>query len=468
MAYLKFQLALDEALRCPDPGEALGLLGQKAPAGLQAARTRPALLPPETLRPLAGLYLNAGDLDAAAKLLFWDLRRQPIPDLDAVIIDPNYSSGGHFGQTDRFYLDAALGAGWRAAALLPRPKEGDLFEGGIRDLIPMREGQFFQRPASLGELIALNALFGRLFSILLPNPPPRLIVLPTASHNFFDGLAGYVTSSRTDGRQSLLLGIVDYYWGGDKPDHPCLQLFRHAFDRLEEFADLHVLAVAETQAIADGFRANINQPHEVVVLPYVSGHIGHEPRAGRNKESGLTVGFVGQTTPTRGAHLIPEIARRTLDRTPSLRWRVQLDRTRLPNQTSATQTLEELREGGRFEISPLGLELTDYLELLRSVDIMVLPFGKPYRVRSSAVAVECISSGCVQILPERSSMAALAREQGAGFVTFTEQTVEAVTEAVNEAIGRFEELKKQSMHAVESFRQDDKSLLRIKDFIESA
>ncbi len=246
--------------------------------------------------------------------------------------------------------------------------------------------------------------------------------------------------------------------------------YRRAFADLATVPRLLVLLVAETRAIARGLRALAGPVGEIIVCPYVGGYLDELGEGDREARSGRTVGFVGQTREVRGAHLIPEIARRTLaERPDGLSWRVQLDLQRLADWsgTDGEDGVSGLIDGGRFEIVPPLLSTEDYFALLRSIDVMVMPYSGAYRRAPSGVATECLRTGCVQVVPAGSTMARIAKQRGAGYVAFQTQTADAVAAAVIEALHRFEELQQRSKRAAEAFFEDG-ALQRIVQFVGTA
>jgi glycosyltransferase involved in cell wall biosynthesis len=202
--------------------------------------------------------------------------------------------------------------------------------------------------------------------------------------------------------------------------------------------------------MADQLRAIAPPTVSVTPIPFVGGYLT-EPRSAERFDKTITAGFVGQTRIGRGAHLIPEIAARTVQAYPEqLHWRVQFEHGRMRHFSDQVVKLSDaLTAAGKLEIVEAGLPSSDYQALLRSIDIMVLPYGRAYASSPSGVAVESLMSGCVLVVPEESTMADMAERFGAGVVTFPKRKVAAIATAVNEAVEWFDELRALALAAAE-------------------
>jgi len=244
--------------------------------------------------------------------------------------------------------------------------------------------------------------------------------------------------------------------------------FSRAFGMLRDVPGLRALIAAEASALAAPIRRWIDPGVEVVVAPYLAAYLYEAPRS-ESTGSNPIMGFVGKTRTERGAYLIPEIAQRTLVEHAGISWRAQLEVDRIAERfkPQAAEIVAELTATGRFDLLPPNLPTEDYHQLLRSIDVMVMPYSGRYDRTGSGVAMECLRAGCIQIVPKASSMARAAADKGAGFVTFSSPTAEAIAAAVGEALANFAELRHRSLAAVAA-TDADPALARISAFIGAA
>lgn len=463
----EFRDAVEEAnATFPVATEAISYLDRRFAGGRSAVATRS---PSSRLAyALGGLYLRAGMLDAAEALLLPDPPPKPAEATDAVLIDPNYRRvGGHYHQADRFYLDMIKRVGLDFTFLHSEVREahdGTSAPPHLTKLVPKR---LFRGRASLDDVMALNRLYAAQFDRAMPRTAPRLIVVPTPMDAFIDGIAQHIARVKRTGPISLLLGLHEPSWARPVGNR-VVKIYQRAFARLDGLPDLRVMVVAESEPIAEGFRLKIGGDHSVTASAWVGGYADDlgSPRAKAGDD--VVVGFVGRDIPQRGGHLVPEIASKTLSARPQLRWRAQLKSKAVDQPGRARPELRALADSRRFDLIPNGISNADYYDLVRSIDIMVMPFDRSYIARASGVASECLRLGCVMIAPAGSTMAAFAADHGAGYVTFAEQSPEAIAAAVLEAADRIAELRAHSLAAARRFTDRNETIAKIEEFIAAA
>ncbi len=473
---VKYRRAIEAGALLADPEEALRLIRSVAPRDVRSGGQP---LPTPSARKyrqwLAGILLRAGRSDEAARILGGDGRVDAVGPADALIIDPGSAGiGGHHYNNNAFYRRVIEGAGLSVAIVRSRGGRavmpGDA-NHGVAALAMSPRGEVFEGGIGSAGLPVVNALFLQEFRRVLPSVRPRLVVTHSARHTFVEGLCRYVESVDTAGGGSMLLGIVETsaVRTGHRAHQRVKDVYRRAFAALSSVSDLRLLVVVETPEI-EAFVGEVVAPGtRVLVAPYV-GASYDPPDEPRVASAVPTVGFVGQSRKERGAHLIPEIARSTLAQRPNRStWRVQLDVGRFDERFrgQANLALADLAHHSSFAVLPTRLPANDYQRLMQSIDIMVLPYALRYDSSGSGVAHECLRVGCVQVLPERSTMARSAAAAGAGFVTFAERAPEAVATAVVEALDRYEDLRGRSMEAAVGLPGEG-AQRQIVDFIRTA
>lgn len=415
---------------------------------------------------IAGLYLRAGRIDEALSVLSNVSIVEPIGEAEAIVLDPGLVRvSGHYHTADLFYLRAAERAGLRTRvvrAALPDPTFAGDATSSVPALVVTQRLPMFPLTAQAADRTAFDCLFELDFRRALPTIRPRLMIVPTAAEEFIRALARYLLSTPGDGPSSVLLANVNNHLGGpDCPKH-IARAYRAAFADLAA-AGIRLAVVVETEAIGSGVARLLSPSQEVILSPFVGTYMD-ELGVAASGNTEPVIGFVGQTRQNRGADLVPGIARATMaERAGGFRWRVQYDLDRLqPGDDFA-----ELVADGRLELVPPHLSSPDYFDLVRSIDIMLMPYADAYTMAPSGIGAECLRVGSVQIVPEGSTMAREAERRGAGYVTYRGQTVEAVTSAVLEAIDRFPELRARSARAAANLT-DDPAYRRIMEFVGSA
>ena len=465
------------AAGCPDPAEALdmltGFLAQKGMSGSNGF-PRPQTRHHQLL--LAGVLARNGRLSDACLVLGEEPGAPARATAEAIIIEPGFlHMEGHHYNTNLFYRRLLDAAGLSSQVLRARMAH-DSFEhdeiGSIPTFVMSPYEGIFRQPLNAEELAAVNQLFEFEFKRKLPSRRPRLAIAHSCRHTFVDGVCAYFESCDPAERSTLLMGIIeaDTFDPSHVMHEAVLDVYRRAFERLASIEGLRTLLVADTEEIAEKLADLGNHKLDVCVTPHVAGFLSEartERRHGANAKP--VVGYVGQTRPERGPHLLPEIASRTLDRLGDTHlWRAQVDVPRIRNfmPDGSADLLERLVSAGSFEIAGTNMSAADYFGLLQAMDIVVMPYSARYQTTGSGVAVECISMGCVLVVPEGSSMERLARSQGAGVITFPDASPQAVADAVCDALTGLDALKAKSIAA--AARQNDRATLDVTTFVNSA
>ncbi len=466
----KLRHAIKDAALTADNAEAKRIL-EAVPGDwrTEAFEIASDLTPKLRLR-LAGVCLRFDLIDAAVKLLLPENGSAAQPPVEAIVLDPQFTRpDGHHDPHDRFYLDLVTKAGLSAAWVHP-PAPASVLPAGVIDLgslthLPLK--RLF--PAALGtpELSALNRLVEVMFQRSLPVAAARLIIVPTAFLTFIEGLAMFVAALQKP--PALLLCIHEPFGSEPGPQDAMRETFRAAFDRLRNVPELRLLVVTESPPIAEGFRNMFGDDWEVVAGPVVAGTRRLASERALRERGDIVAGFVGRGTTDRGVRLLPEIAKRTLADRPDIGWRIQLNPRRSPDpQTDAVgAALEQEIADGAVDFIPRRLDATEYAELLESIDIMVMPFDSAYQLRSSGLPPECLSFGIVMVVPEGSTMARLAADYDAGYVTFAEREPDAIAAAIGKAAENIAVLRGKSADAAKRFGSSD-GRRRVEQFIEAA
>lgn len=179
---------------------------------------------------------------------------------------------------------------------------------------------------------------------------------------------------------------------------------------------------------------------EVETLPPV--HAGGQNKLRTGDEQGRPViGFLGHQRPDKGYHLIPGLLRLLLEKDVPARFLVHNGDT---HETAADRELLELATAdARVCFDQQPADKTYWDRLLDSTDIVVLPYepGR-YAASYSAVAVEAVSCGLPIVSPNGTTMKILAERYQNNSMGITDWTIEAIADAIVEAIQDFPRLSR--------------------------
>lgn len=125
----------------------------------------------------------------------------------------------------------------------------------------------------------------------------------------------------------------------------------------------------------------------------------------RQAKPGIRISYVGEAREEKGFHHLPAILRIVLAAIDGIdvHFRIQCGANtwnQTPPIVSAKQELLEMaREDNRIELLDGALPEDEYLELIRSADIVFLPYFPPqYRIRGSGVATEAAAYGTEMVI----------------------------------------------------------------------
>ncbi len=416
---------------------------------------------------LAGQLMQQGHFVWALdvlKLQEYDWHKK---DYDALILDPGFVHlQGHHYNSNVFFR-RLLQAHDLAVGVLRIDRDHPCFVDDLTQsqpafpLSPYEQGLFGQ-VALPEQAEMLNQFFYQAFKRSPGDHCSQLLVVHTARHNFIDGLCKYIRESRQQfGKPtSVIIGVVEAELTANNNPHRdmALALYRQAFGRLHRLPGLEVLLFAETPEVVKFLSSCLAESIKVIQLPYVGGYLDECICARRVRPAKTPViGYVGQSRPERGALMVQELVNRVLDHLGStVQWRLQLDRgfvKRNLGDTGAAE-LDALANRDGVTLYPSNLPLSEYHSLLADIDIMVMPYSNRYDTTGSGIAVESLRLGHVLVVPQSSSMAALARYVGAGLVTFAETGIESVNTALLEAVKNFERFSADSLAARERWSTD--------------
>ncbi|MFA7329209.1 MAG: glycosyltransferase family 4 protein, partial [Candidatus Ratteibacteria bacterium] len=222
-------------------------------------------------------------------------------------------------------------------------------------------------------------------------------------------------------------------------------LAKLGFKALEKTATRHrIRIVTDSERLADEYRGMTKLPLEIFPIPHTE-NISQikEPNAGISPKGNLRFVFLGDAREEKGFPLLVSAINSLIKQNkmqgikfiiqchigshhhaPMLRFRRLLEKT----EPAGVQVLKDF------------LEIEAYYRLLRSADIVVLPYsGKKYYARTSGPMAEAFAAGKPVIVTDNTWMSEQLRRFGSG-VTFPDGSVAGLSRAIRETCDRYPEL----------------------------
>jgi len=315
--------------------------------------------------------------------------------------------------------------------------------------------------SDLQSLLNLNSYFKAELDRQVP-PDERLYIFHCMRNTTILGMVDWLAEKAPEGG-AVLIGVIDADLGTNIPERKVIEsIYTKAFDALRELGKrLNVLIYCETEDHVALLRELGASDFEIQLMPYVASSLaldfspsGQTPIAADDR---LTLGFIGGTRQERGADLIPGIIPAVRQAVGNkVRWIVQLNLKSLRGMSAddmGTQ-IDNMAIDPDVELVEGGVSVEDYFALLSRLDIVVLPYRDRYMATGSGVFAEALTLGKVQVLPARGWMAEFLRNCGGEPVTFEEATVAGVSAAIEEAVGRYGELKPKAAAAAAAWNKE--------------
>ena len=171
-------------------------------------------------------------------------------------------------------------------------------------------------------------------------------------------------------------------------------------------------------------------PHPVAAVPTPIRRAGRSP---------IVVGFIGAQQPRKGFGLVPEVVRRLLQQPLPIQVVVQDSFAAMQEPLAALQTLATTDSRLAVEVGPV--DQPGWQAILDRCDLLVAPYDQQFfLVNGSGIVTDAIANGLPIVVPAETTLAALLHQHGCGPVTFQTTTVEAVAQAVEQAVSQHDQL----------------------------
>lgn len=188
---------------------------------------------------------------------------------------------------------------------------------------------------------------------------------------------------------------------------------------------------------------------EVDTLPTVFAGGENRLRTG-DKQGRPVVGFLGHQRPDKGYHLIPDLLRLLLGKDVCARFLVHNGDT---HETAIARELRDLATAdARVRFDQHSVDKTYWNRLLDSTDIVVLPYERGrYAASHSGIAMEAVSCGLPIVSPNGTTMKSLAERYQNNSMGITDWTIEAIADAIVEAIQNFPRLARSAYEGADKW-----------------
>lgn len=160
-------------------------------------------------------------------------------------------------------------------------------------------------------------------------------------------------------------------------------------------------------------------------------------RRPREAGSPVVVGFIGAQQPRKGFGLVPEIARRLLQTSLPLSILVQDSFAGMREPLAALNALASNEPRLTVQTGPVDRQ--GWQAILDECDLLVAAYDQDFfRVNGSGIVTDALANGIPIVVPAETTLAALLHQHGCGTATFPCSTAEAVSQAVAEAVKRYD------------------------------
>lgn len=308
---------------------------------------------------------------------------------------------------------------------------------------------------ALGTYRAVSKLLAR-HSPLATSELPDLIFVPTVLVHHLAGWLPLVHRKLQNVPTRVLLFFpntpLDFDEDGQLrlAGEPTAKLFRWYIRRFApEVASGKVVLGAETRpmakALSDITRVPFTYLPHPVESPANSSSASVEDIA--EKKRSILFGAYGAARADKGSELLQRAVRQLLEQSPEIPARFALQwitdfRDEHGNVVSCDPWL---RDHPKVEVIDEYFVGGRYREQLSKTDVLLLPYGKDYRLRVSRVVIEALAQGKPVVVASGTTLEDQSREFGAS-VAFDNKSVDCLVQALQESVTNFAKLDHRARH----------------------
>jgi hypothetical protein len=353
---------------------------------------------------------------------------QSMAPTDVAYFEPRmHIDSGHFGRLASIYSTKLSEAGF-TTSVFHRHEQTANGRDNWHGIFPVPDHVAgLDKITTYGQLQAFTNYFEHIFGECLSGSGARIAIFATS--RFLTMPAAVNAVEKAPGLNGAIFGVMESYPVPDCNDREMVEgAFRSAAEQIENSAKSYLVFV-ESKPIRDflidcGFSSK-----RVFVNPYPAAHRFQEPR---NRTTGLSRPRMGNLGGTREVQNPGLMAAYLLEsEKDEFDWTVRLNLELAARHCS--MEISEIRDallGKNINLIEDRLSDTEYDLALKSLDIMLLPYGDRYQTIGSGIFLECICAGVIPLVPKDSTMRLLYEELGGRAPAIEVLSVEGIEQAV--------------------------------------
>jgi hypothetical protein len=173
---------------------------------------------------------------------------------------------------------------------------------------------------------------------------------------------------------------------------------------------------------------------------------------GKNRP--LICGAYGAARADKGSDLLQRAVRQLLEQSPDIpaRFALQWITDFRDEHGKAVSCDPWLRDHPKVEVIDEYFVGDRYREQLSKTDVLLLPYGKDYRLRVSRVVIEAIAQGKPVVVGAGTTLEDQSREFGAS-AAFDNKSVDSLVQTLQEAVVNFAQLDQRARHQAAAARE---------------
>ncbi len=394
----------------------------------------------------------------------------------AIVIDPgfHYRSGHHFnyGKFSVDFLSRELGTAKESVWLLTgadKSERNDMsLEQNIKGVFRFNPYDYNYLAVTEGTIKTLNEAFYRdLLRIFrdIDLSKCKVIYLHSMKANMIVGFSRWLAKAFADRPITVVVGIieVDYLLAPNAERALWSRANRRGINRLFSIPSVSPLLYCETQRAWLHFRKLTGNDLPVHQFPYLAASLAGQIKAPSERalaKESITFGTLGSSTPTRGSDLFPSLVQFFAPQ-KQVHWVLQLKRRYVESLGSdQVQFLEQAVRRGVCEWHDDRLSVEEYYDVMRRIDVMILPYRDRYAVSGSGVFYEAIQLERLLIVPQQTFMGNVVKEMKYPGHLIGEVSVEALARSMSRIVEKSESYKRR----VAMFGEEGRERLPIERF----
>lgn len=303
------------------------------------------------------------------------------------------------------------------------------------------------------ELNRVQHYFHYQFERIIDCLTPRIFLLPSARFTNILSAVETIIGTGKQPDQSAIFGVLETE---KVPDCTSENLVFSAFSRSAyklERSDVRYIIMAENQKIKEFLVMAGFAPAKVHTFPYVaSGMLKPRSTSYDGNDKTINVGYLGGTRDVKNPGVVIDVV--TTKMLPqSIKWHIQVDLNyiRQIRNDKIEKKILKLQSKGVVKLYNTNLHEDEYEILLKSLDIVVLPYGTRYQDISSGIFLEAITTKVIPIVPKWSTMYTLYSELGGKAPPFFEMEHVSVRNVIENTLCQIKELRENAANVRENW-----------------